>query len=54
MNLFPLGVIVGFSQSVFVVSEESGSVAICAELLAGELETEVSVLLETMNDTGKY
>ena len=43
----------GLSQSTFNVSEESGSVTVCIELLEGLLETEVSVLLETeQSDSG--
>ena len=49
------GVTIGFSQSLLTVSEGDGLVQICAELLEGELGTDVSLLVETLdlgNNTG--
>ena len=52
--LLAAGIVVGLSWSAFNVSEESGSVTVCIELLEGLLETEVSVLLETeQSDSGE-
>ena len=47
---------VGFSQSVFTASEDDGFVQICAELLDGELGTDISILVgpgHYGNDSGK-
>ena len=41
-----IGVTVGFSQSLFTASEGDGLVEICAELLEGELGTDISLLVE--------
>ncbi len=46
------GIVVGLSQSVFRGSEENGSVTVCVELVEGELEKEVSILLEIVKDSG--
>ena len=49
------GVTVGFSQSLLTVSEGDDLVRICAELLEGELGTDVSLLVEVVdlgNNTG--
>ena len=35
----------GFSQSIFTASEDDGFVQMCAELLDGELGTDISILV---------
>ena len=48
------GVMVGFSQLIFTASEDEGFVQICAELLEGELETNIFLLIEVFaNDSGR-
>ena len=45
----------GFSQSIFTTSEDDGFVQICAELLEGELGTDISLLIQFgvfTNDSG--
>lgn len=46
----------GFSQSIFIASEDDGFVQLCAELLEGELGTDVSVAVGVpgiSNDSGR-
>ena len=46
---------VGFSQSIFIVSEDDGFVQVCAELLKGELGTDISIFVGSGiigNDSG--
>ena len=38
-----------FSQSTFTASEGDGFVQVCAELLTGDLETEISLLVEALD-----
>ena len=38
-----------FSQSAFTASEGDGSVLVCAELLTGDLETDISLSINTLN-----
>ena len=38
-----------FSQSTFTASEGDGIVLVCAELLTGDLETDISLLVDTLN-----
>ena len=40
------GVTVGLSQSVLTAHEDDGSIQICAELLNGELGTNISLIIE--------
>ena len=37
-----------FSQSTFTASEGDGFVLVCAELLTGDLETEISLSVEVL------
>jgi hypothetical protein len=56
MNIYA-GVTVAFSQSTFTASESDGIVLVCAELLTGDLETEISLLVDVLdleNNTGSY
>ena len=46
---FSIGVTVAFSQSTFTASEGDGFVQVCAELLTGDLETEISLLVEVLD-----
>ena len=39
----------GFSQSTFSASEDDGFVRICAELLADQLERDISLLVEVLD-----
>ena len=43
------GVTVAFSQSTFTASEGDGIVLVCAELLTGDLETEISLLVDVLD-----
>ena len=46
-------VTVGFSQSVFTAYEDDEFIQICAELLRGELGTDISLLVEVLgNNSG--
>ena len=38
-----------FSQSTFTASEGDGFVLVCAELLTGDLETEISLLVDILD-----
>ena len=38
-----------FSQSTFTASEGDGIVRVCAELLTGDLERDISLLVNTLN-----
>lgn len=38
-----------FSQSTFTASEGDGFVPVCAELLTGNLETEISLLVDVVD-----
>ena len=40
---------VAFSQSTFTASEGDGIVLVCAELLTGDLESEISLLIDALN-----
>ena len=45
----------GFSQSIFTAFEDDGFAQICAELLEGELGTDISILVVSgifRNDSG--
>jgi hypothetical protein len=42
-------VAVAFSQSTFTGSEDDGIVPVCAELLTGDLETEISLLVDVID-----
>ena len=56
MNNFT-GVTVAFSQSVLTTSEGDGVVLVCAELLTGDLERDISFLVDVLNlesSTGIY
>jgi hypothetical protein len=51
------GVTVVFSQSTFTASEGDGIVLVCAELLIGNLETEISLFVDVLDlesNTGSY
>jgi hypothetical protein len=39
---------VAFSQSSFTASEGDGIVPVCAELLTGDLDTEISLLIDVL------
>ena len=54
-SLFSLFVeiVVGFSQSAFMAFEVNGFVTVCAELLEGRLDRDVSVFLETVEGSGR-
>ena len=38
-----------FSQSTFTASEGDGIVLVCAELLTGDLETDISLVVDALN-----
>ena len=38
-----------FSQSTFMASEGDGIVLVCAELLTGDLESEISLLVDALD-----
>ena len=40
-----IAITVGFSQSTYTASEHDGFIQICAELLEGELGTDISILV---------
>jgi hypothetical protein len=40
---------VAFSQSTFTASESDGIILVCAELLTGDLETEISLLVDVLD-----
>ena len=54
-SYFFADITVGFSQSIFTVTEDDGFVQICAELLEGELGTDISIFVRPGifgNDSG--
>ena len=38
-----------FSQTIFMASESDAYVLVCAELLTGDLETEISLLVDVLD-----
>lgn len=45
------GVTVGFSQSTFTASEGDDVVMVCAELVAGELETDIFLTVDVLDES---
>ncbi len=47
---------VSLEESSYTVDEDDGVVEVCAELIDGDLETDISVCLSTMDDSavGEY
>ena len=53
---FTLAVVVGFAQSTYTFSEDSGGVQVCVQLREGQLGTELSLQVHTHSGTaqGEY